>query len=140
MPGLRNVPAAGGAHHIWGASGRAADHGAGGCWPGQCVTGWDAVLGMCCDAPALWQGSTQCCSAAQLPTWGLDGGWSTVASLALTDALPPSGLQSRLAEASQPKTRTKLAQLLQHAARGVLGNPTGGCNAPAPGVLVIETQ
>ncbi|PRW58885.1 small subunit processome component 20-like protein [Chlorella sorokiniana] len=33
-------------------------------------------------------------------------------------------VQSRLGEASQPKTRTKLAQLLQHAARGVLGNPT----------------
>lgn len=38
--------------------------------------------------------------------------------------LPPL-LQSRLGEASQPKTRTKLGQLLQHAARGVLGNPTG---------------
>ena len=34
-------------------------------------------------------------------------------------------LQSRLGEASHPKTRAKLAQLLQHAARGVLGNPTG---------------
>lgn len=38
---------------------------------------------------------------------------------------PPLVPQSRLGEASQPKTRTKLAQLLQHAARGVLGNPTG---------------
>lgn len=72
--------------------------------------------------------------------WGLDGGLSTVALLASTDVLPPLGMQSRLAEASQPKTRTKLAQLLQHAARGVLGNPTGGCMAPAPGVLVIKTR
>lgn len=36
-------------------------------------------------------------------------------------------VQSRLGEASHPKTRSKLAQLLQHAARGVLANPTGAC-------------
>ncbi len=36
-------------------------------------------------------------------------------------------VQSRLGEASHPKTRNKLAQLLQHAARGVLANPTGAC-------------
>ena len=33
-------------------------------------------------------------------------------------------MQSRLAEASLPKTRGKLATLLVHAARGVLANPT----------------
>ncbi|EFN57812.1 hypothetical protein CHLNCDRAFT_51116 [Chlorella variabilis] len=35
------------------------------------------------------------------------------------------GGRSRLGEASHPKTRTKLSMLLQHAARGVLANPTG---------------
>jgi len=38
-------------------------------------------------------------------------------------------VQSRLAEASHPKTRSKLSALLQHAARGVLANPTGVCGA-----------
>ena len=33
-------------------------------------------------------------------------------------------MQSRLGEASHPKTRAKLATLLQHAQRGVLANPT----------------
>ena len=40
-------------------------------------------------------------------------------------APPPAVTQSRLGAASHPKTRAKLASLLQHAARGVLGNPTG---------------
>lgn len=33
-------------------------------------------------------------------------------------------MQSRLGEASNPKTRAKLSTLLQHASRGVLANPT----------------
>ena len=39
--------------------------------------------------------------------------------------LPYPALQSRLGECSNPKTRNKLALLLQHASRGVLANPTG---------------
>lgn len=128
VPRLRDVPAAGGPHHLWPAHPRAADHRAGGVavqlWRG--VVGWRAV-----GVASRGLGVQGC--AARIEVRLRRAGCKHSQTPSVRRAIqpnrahppPPAATQSRLGEASHPKTRTKLANLLQHAARGVLGNPTG---------------